>query len=574
MPDQTGQDPNQPTFQADSSPIPTAIPAATPSIPNDNITVGLENVETPPPPIVTDATLPQSAVLPTQDYANDGASTPIGALGMPPVVTSGSLDGNGNKGKKAVKLVATILSAILLIGGVGVGVYLVQQQQDIREKAAGDCSGCGVEPDFDSFNKVPSTIGPFPEKGKLVIYWDGIEVTDRTTLTFNYNGQQHNVDVSGDRQRLVTDIEVEQGNSVTLVQITHYATSVPSCAPDQNPPYYAWGWMGVNQDNSCGSGLPGPPTGGQCLPMQKYSVSDAMSWADDYGEPVLSRQCWADWREWPGDYDFNDYFIQFSLEPTGRPSYCVSSTVNQSTISLGESVTVSSVSNTPISYFFYSVYNSDNVYAPGNPKPVCVTSGGDVTSVQGNCPSGTYQLIFKDPNENARTSGSRTVAYESLFVQDQNSGSRLVNAQINAYFSDGGEWSLPDANCVTYISSEEGGSALCLDVRAYSVEGSVSEPTNWTRLSASQLSDLQPGDTIYITAAGSSTTPELPNGGFDQGVFSVNGTELGATRTFKPKSNDDPEDVFEIYDTYVIPADTTSFDFDARIHYAPSDMWF
>lgn len=153
----------------------------------------------------------------------------------------------------------------------------------------------------------------------------------------------------------------------------------------------------------------------------------------------------------------------------GRPDFCSSASVNKSTLKPGESVVVSSVSKAQVDNFTYAIYNLDNLYGPGNPKPVCVSSGGDVILPQESvCPNGTHRLIFKDPNTAMRTTGSRTIQYENLFVVDKNWASKQVsNVQISAYFSIGtGQTSLPDPKCVAYVSTSNPG-LVCTNKRAW-----------------------------------------------------------------------------------------------------------
>lgn len=144
--------------------------------------------------------------------------------------------------------------------------------------------------------------------------------------------------------------------------------------------------------------------------------------------------------------------LNFTL---GRPNYCVDTSVDKSTLAAGESVTMTSQSTEAVNNFYFAVFNSNNLYSPGNPKPVCVTTGGDFTGGTTSCPAGTHQLIFKDPSTTLRTNGSRTVPFDQLFVSDQNNGGTVVtNVQINGYFSmNGGQWSLPQPQCVAYVAS-------------------------------------------------------------------------------------------------------------------------
>src|SRR4030042_1349454 len=248
-----------------------------------------ENVETPPPPIVAQAGNSQ-----TYD--------------IPPVVTNPKPQGKGKKGM----MIATILGILLLVGGVGAGVFLVQRNQNIKEKAAPDCTADCGNGQYSNFYQTPSTIGPFPQDGKVVVYYSPLGSNTSRTLVLRYNGQNYPINVSG-KQRIVTTIQVASGETIDLVEVQETPPSpIPECAPDKNN-FNALGWKNVNADLTCGSGLLGPPS--QCPLFSKPSVSSEISWAESYGQTILSKECWADWMEWIGDYDFNDFFIQFSFEP-------------------------------------------------------------------------------------------------------------------------------------------------------------------------------------------------------------------------------------------------------------------
>jgi len=89
--------------------------------------------ETPP-------TEPAPPTLPSMDSdvppppEPTGGAGPVGdlqGLGIPPVITPSK-----PKGRVSRRMVATILGILVLVGGLGAGVVLVQQQQDIRERAA------------------------------------------------------------------------------------------------------------------------------------------------------------------------------------------------------------------------------------------------------------------------------------------------------------------------------------------------------------------------------------------------------------------------------------------------------
>lgn len=184
---------------------------------------------------------------------------------------------------------------------------------------------CGTEPTSYTFNKPPtSQIGPFPEDGKVVLYYKSLlDASYRPIITFTGpSGTSYPVTMptldSNKRARVVTDINVKAGEYITLVSSNdNRDQGDPECAPTtNNPKYMSWGWI-TPSAGQCGSGLDGPPQGGTTEPMEKINVSSDITWAQSFGESIVGKgqQCWADWREWPGDYDFNDYFLQVSYEP-------------------------------------------------------------------------------------------------------------------------------------------------------------------------------------------------------------------------------------------------------------------
>lgn len=107
-----------------STPSPPPAPPAGQDQPTDTPLPATDSTEPPPPPIIEE-----------QEE---------GGTDIPPVITTGEKP----KGKVGKKVIATILGILLLVGGVGAGVILVQRQQDIREKATlfADCerdTDCG-----------------------------------------------------------------------------------------------------------------------------------------------------------------------------------------------------------------------------------------------------------------------------------------------------------------------------------------------------------------------------------------------------------------------------------------------
>lgn len=140
-----------------------------------------------------------------------------------------------------------------------------------------------------------------------------------------------------------------------------------------------------------------------------------------------------------------------TLPPT-RP-VCTNLTLSTSALTPGGSVTATSTSQANASSFTFALYNIDHPSGDGSPSPICVTTGGDVTTIIGTCPAGTHHLIYSDPSTSLRTTGTRNLTYADIFVADQNNGGAVAQrVQINAYISEGGQTSAGIAVCAKGIS--------------------------------------------------------------------------------------------------------------------------
>lgn len=103
--------PSEPTQMPTTPPAPMDIPVSDASI---------------PPPFPPESSPMEAAAPP----ADSGSAAP--SFDIPPVVTPGQ----PKKKFGGKRVIATILGLLVLVGGLGAGVILVRQQQDIREKAA------------------------------------------------------------------------------------------------------------------------------------------------------------------------------------------------------------------------------------------------------------------------------------------------------------------------------------------------------------------------------------------------------------------------------------------------------
>ncbi len=208
-----------------------------------------------------------------------------------------------------------------------------------------------LEPTTYSFNKANagrSKIGPFPKDGKLVLYFKNLlgAGTYRPTITFKLvstdtsrnDNQTYSYTPKADEDRTATDFTVKKGEYVLLTKsVDNSNQGDPECAPTtNNPKYESFGWIDPSSDGKCGSGLLGPPSSGSAREAYpKYSISTFRSNAvkQGYEKVTNGEQCWADWREWAGDYDFNDYFLMVSYaveEPIPTPNLTVNKSVVES----------------------------------------------------------------------------------------------------------------------------------------------------------------------------------------------------------------------------------------------------
>ena len=187
-----------------------------------------------------------------------------------------------------------------------------------------------------------------------------------------------------------------------------------------------------------------------------------------------------------------------------KPDYCVSASADKAVLNLNDTLTVSSVSNTPVNGFGYAVYNLDNLYGPGNAKPVC-TGAGNVTS---DCPNGGTHLIFSDPDTTTlRTNGSTQITFGRLFITDKNTGQQLKNVSFMAYFSlNGGQVSWPQDACKAFTRMGTTATATAT-ATATSTTRATATATSTSQATATATSTTSSGNnTSTPTATSTSTT--------------------------------------------------------------------
>ncbi len=86
--------------------------------------------------------------------------------------------------------------------------------------------------------------------------------------------------------------------------------------------------------------------------------------------------------------------------------------------------------------------------------------------------------------------------------------------------------------------------------------------SNWNQLTNQALSSLKPGDIVYFTVHGSTTS-----GTIDKARFEISGGTPIETTNIKPATD-------EYYVQYTIPTNMTSFTIEAQLHHATLGIWF
>ena len=251
----------------------------------------------------------------------------------------------------------------------------------INNAFAGSYSG------YDFYDN-PSSFGPFPKSGEVRMYFQGLDVTGCATRITLSKGSQSRTFTPCSHQVINTGINVNAGDYITI-----FMEDIGS-GPDI-------GWSNP-VGNMCGSGLPLPPTGGGSSGYyQKINVSSYISWAAQAGEPLVSKQCWADWPEWYGDYDFNDYFIVFSYVPVPIPSPLP--TVNLKVNGSDGPITLQEPADYTLSW---TSNNADTCTASGSWSGTKSLNGSQDVYDK---PYGTYTYTIRCSNSSGSASDSVTV---------------------------------------------------------------------------------------------------------------------------------------------------------------------
>ncbi len=476
---------------------------------------------------------------------------PAGGFGSPsdtPVVATPNSSGNSSakpSRKISGKVVATLFGMLLLIGGVGAGLVLVNQQQILKQKAAtgSGCnnSGCFCDPFVcDQFKdqlggtggtQYPITCYVVKQTcpgGSNGACTENPEFLDAGQLTFS--------DLQCGKQQI--DMGCKSAAGVRTAGTTSKTFGAGACSGGTNPttaptPTNPPGW------GACGA-CPAP--GGDCFlkpdgstnhPMSQCQMNDkgVCTWNPSLcgntgggggGSTPSLKAC--------GETCSSDSQC-YPTGANGGTERCVSGTC-QNTACLGKTVpgrncdcsALNACGERCSASLGLCQATSQCGYIAGGTQ--CAPPG-----TEGNT-NNTY-CIPGVPN-NGYTIGQCT-GIATIYLKKPDG--TVVSTQADV-----------QAACAATPAT-----AQCTNIKAYD--------TNWNLLTPTQLSALTSGSKVRFTVMGTTTS-----GNFDKARFTINGTQTPEVTTLKPGTA-------EFYYEYTVPAGTTTFSVTAQIHQQQLNTW-
>lgn len=252
---------------------------------------------------------------------------------------------------------AVILLLILFLVVGGAGGYLlwrVNQQKTVAptdseaSEQAQPCNPpCGNKPDLANWARkpynqsmknmsdasrgdgaagfsIPSRVTiPAGVKGEIVLYYKSLEGDMRAS--FELNDQPFRVtSLDANKRHVIRTGIVLDGIQARTFTVNSEALNgngafASGCPGSNWNRYWSLGWI-PPLNGMCGTTFGGPPQGGRCTPYTPVSVASDIQWVQSTGHRIISQQCWGDWMEWKGDYDFNDYFLIIAVDVEEPPA--------------------------------------------------------------------------------------------------------------------------------------------------------------------------------------------------------------------------------------------------------------
>jgi uncharacterized repeat protein (TIGR01451 family) len=323
-------------------------------------------------------------------------------------------------------LIVSVAALIMLVAGAAAVKATSDADLGVTLSCSGDtCTATSLyNDDTITFQKNNTKVGPFPKSGEVRLYFQILsgassDMAGNVQVKLTKGSTTKTLTMQDTEEIIDTDLFVNQGDYVYVKVID---------IGDGN----AVGWHEPWSGNDCGSGFTLPRTGGVRTGFYQFvDVTSEMSWARQANEPVVQDMCWADWPEWEGDYDFEDYFIALSYVPGNHVLPTVDLKVNgsDSTIYLQEpadytlSWTSQNANSCYASSGFWSgtksIYGSEPVYD----KPQGTYNYGITCSNNYGSASDSVSVVV-NPTTNPQTyiyiqKTSREIgATSTLFIED------------------------------------------------------------------------------------------------------------------------------------------------------------
>jgi hypothetical protein len=405
------------------------------------------------------------------------------------------------------KIIATILGLVLLVGGVGAGVVLTQQQQLFQPKAAGSCT-CDVNADPSGYATYSGTC-----VGATCQCNAGDSVISNSCTTTPTAAPTAAPTVAPTAAPTVTpscagDGACKNGRSCCSGLVEQYDSS---CTSGSNPPFKCVATTttcaeagACKNGRSCCSGL-----------TEQFDSTCASGSNAPYKCMAANTQC--------TQTNCNGTACTGGKTCTGSPGSCTCTGGGSCTADTGCSghsttsakcVIGTGVTGCTINHYWCK---GSQTYSNGCSDILVRSKIGGTESISENC--GTEQIDISCP-------------VCSLTSRDATNGS------LQTYAS----YKHPDG-CDTSGEPDY----VCNSVKVYD--------TNWNPLTQAQLSALTAGTTIRLAISGTASV-----GVIDKAKFTVNGVERAEVTQKKPGGS-------EFYDEYVIPAGVTSFTISAKLHH-------
>lgn len=518
-------------------------------LPNQN-PYSVENVAEELPPRITEDPVEKAKSLLSEDGKNKKGFFKGG---------SGQRSGGG-------KLIATILGIFLLVGAVAAGVLLVQQNQNIQEKAAGggswvaaDGTGCAWSCDNDGCS-ITST------NNTSKCHINHYLCPDKSSGQCNDNVKgglsSASFELSCGTEQIDITCPYSQGEIIqgSCESYNNYADSIshsdpicqfackvcggPNDCDNTNDPWCESQYNECEVDADCGgptpTPTPTPPPNNANPTCSSFSISDT---SIDIGDTITITAAGSDPDGTVTHIDF--YWAKVGVD------YCANSGANWTLI---EDVDTNPATTTwdtgelaGIIGADDSVYVSANVHdnlggwCTGNPAGVC----GLPISACPNC-GGTISINSAPPTPTPIPPVT-----------------------------------IPPSPTPTPPPGDVIG-GICLEIKAYVVTGPVNLASSWARVTVSDLQNVKAGDSVYFTVAGlltsstggSTALVDMARFGVTESASQEPTWIVSTNKKPLPTGLLGPQGPDEYYYQYVIPENQDAFAVHAQVHDPRNNNWF